>query len=118
AESRPESAPVASRPAPPRILFLTHSAGFKHDVVNRPAPDRLSIAEAALADAAAGEFDVVATQDCGAVTADSLAQFAAVVFYTTGELPISPAGRDALFEFVRSGGAFIGIHCATDTFYS
>ena len=29
----------------PRVLFLTHSAGFVHSVVRRPAPDQLAHAE-------------------------------------------------------------------------
>ena len=33
------------------------------------------------------------------------------------ELPIDDANRAALMEWVRAGGAFVGIHCATDTWY-
>lgn len=98
----------------PRVLFLTHSAGFVHDVVKRKAPDRLSLAEEQLVAAAKGKFEIVATQDCGEITAERLQGYAAVAFYTTGELPID---ADALVAFVKSGGGFIGIHCATDTLY-
>src|SRR5262249_54007034 len=43
--------------------------------------------------------------------------FDLVFFYTTGELPFTPEQRDALFRFVRGGGAFAGSHCAADTWY-
>jgi type 1 glutamine amidotransferase len=104
----------ANRGGAPRVLFLTHSAGFVHDVVKRPAPDRLAAAEEALLQAARGRFEVVATQDCGEVTAEKLKGYSAVVFYTSGELPIDAA---ALLDYVRGGGGFVGIHCATDTLY-
>jgi type 1 glutamine amidotransferase len=40
------------------------------------------------------------------------------MFYTTGELPMSGAEKAALLNFVRSGGGFLGVHSATDTFYT
>jgi type 1 glutamine amidotransferase len=40
-----------------------------------------------------------------------------VVFYTTGELPMSDEQKAALMDFVRGGKGFAGIHSATDTFY-
>ncbi len=101
----------------PRVLFLTHSAGFVHSVVRRPAPDQLAHAERVLKEAAEGRLVVDCTQDCGAITAENLAGYDAVLFYTTGTLPISDEGKAALIDWVRAGGAFCGVHCATDTFY-
>ena len=94
-----------------RVLFLTHSAGYEHSVVKRDG-DSLSHAERLLTEEA--PFAVVATKDCSLINADDLAKYDAVVFYTTGELPIDSA---ALLEFVRAGGGFVGIHPATDTLY-
>ncbi|MCC6409423.1 MAG: ThuA domain-containing protein [Planctomycetes bacterium] len=106
------------KPAPlPKVLFLTHSAGFVHDVVKRPSPNELAIAERALIEAARGRYDVRCTQDCSEITAETLAGVQAVCFYTTGELPISEAGKSALMTWLQNGGAFVGLHCATDTFY-
>jgi type 1 glutamine amidotransferase len=99
----------------PAVLFLTHSAGFRHSVVTRKA-GQWAHAERHL-HAACGGFRVDATQDCGAITAENLAKYAAVVFYTTGELPITEANRKALLDYVKNGGGFVGIHPATDTFY-
>jgi type 1 glutamine amidotransferase len=41
----------------------------------------------------------------------------AVMFFTTGELPMSNAQQVAFLDFVRRGGGFLGVHSATDTFY-
>jgi type 1 glutamine amidotransferase len=108
-------------PAPqaelPDVLFLTHSAGFVHDVVKRPAPDARAPAEELFARFAEGRMRVTSTQDCGEITAASLARFDAVVFMTTGELPIAAEHRQAFMDWIARGGAFAGIHCATDTWY-
>jgi len=104
-------------PELPRVLFLTHSAGFVHDVVKRGDDDGLAVAERGLLGAAKGVLDVVASQDCAMLEPASLAGFDAVVLYTTGELPVPDATRAGLLDWVRGGGAFVGVHCATDTFY-
>ncbi len=101
----------------PRVLFFSHSAGFRHEVVTRPMPDRLSMAEEAAIGAYSSRYALTATQDVAAIAPEKLAGYAAVVFYTTGELPVPPEHRDALLAYVRRGGGFVGIHPATDTFY-
>jgi len=98
----------------PKVLFMTQSAGFHHQVVTRSPDGSLSFAERQLQAAAKGRFEVVATQDPGELTRDKLKAYRAVVFYTTGELPIDVA---ALTDFVKAGGGFAGIHSATDTLY-
>jgi type 1 glutamine amidotransferase len=99
----------------PRVVFLTHSAGFVHDVVKRPRPGIFAHAEERLIEAAHGRFDLLATQDPGVLTAEALAGVDALVMFTTGELPTDGAG--ALVDWVRAGGALIGVHAATDTWY-
>ena len=70
------SAPASSQePAAndvPRVLFLTHSAGYEHGVVKRPSPDELSHAEASLI-AAARAGRRVSTGMFSAVSPDGLA---------------------------------------------
>jgi uncharacterized protein len=104
--------PTAPASAPARhVLYLTYSAGFVHDV--------LPLSEQTLRDigTTSGAFDATATKDCSLVSADSLKTYDAVIFFTTGELPMSDAQKQALLDFVRSGKGFVGIHSATDTFY-
>lgn len=66
-------------------------------------------------------YDVVCTKD-GSVFEGDLSQYAAFVFYTSGELdhpggkvgaPMSPKGMQKFFEAIRSGTGFLGIHSAT-----
>lgn len=114
------SAAAATRSAqPPRILVYTVSAGYEHEVAHRPAPDELCLVEAALVarGRATGLYEAVPSRDAASFEAPALAGFDGVFFYTTGELPLSAAQRDALFAWIARGGAFIGSHCATDTFY-
>jgi uncharacterized protein len=95
----------------PRILYLTHSAGFKHDVLPTSEQIMKELGKTS------GAFEATVTQDCSLISEASLKQYAAVVFFTTGELPLDDAQKKAFIEFVRSGRGFVGIHSATDTFY-
>ena len=97
--------------ARPNVLYLTHSAGFKHDVL--PLSQRIlkEIGERT------GAFETTATDDCSLLSREQLKKYDAVVFYTTGELPISDEQKSAFLDFIRSGKGFVGIHSATDTFY-
>jgi type 1 glutamine amidotransferase len=94
-----------------KVLYLTHSAGFKHEVLPLSEQIFKQIGERS------GAFEVTATQDCSVLSRDGLKPYDAVVFYTTGELPISDAQKAAFLDFIRSGKGFVGIHSATDTFY-
>jgi hypothetical protein len=110
-------------PAPARLLMVTYSAGYQHDVVRRPAIGELSIAERMVADlgrrSASFEVSHVSSRDeLARLTATSVRAYRAMLFFTTGELPIPAAVRAAMFESVRDGAGFIGVHSATDTWYA
>jgi uncharacterized protein len=97
---------------PGRILYFTYSAGYRHEVIP------LSKAILAQLGRNSGSFEVTATEDTSEFSTENLKRYAAVMFYTTGEVPMSSAEKTALLDFVRSGGGFLGVHSATDTFYS
>jgi uncharacterized protein len=94
-----------------RILYFTHSAGYRHDVLPLSGSILRDLGENS------GSFQITATEDISALTAENLRRFAAIMFYTTGELPVNDGQKTALLDFVRSGGGFLGVHSATDTFY-
>ena len=95
---------------PVRVLFLTHSAGFEHDV--------LPVAARTMKEVGPDYgIETTVTDDVAWLTADKLQDFDVLLFYTTGELPVSEAQKQALLDFVRDGGGFAGVHSATDTFY-
>ena len=101
----------AQRP-PARILYFTYSAGYRHDVIP------LSRAVLMQLGSSSGAFEVTATEDTSEFSSENLDRYAAVMFYTSGELPLSHAPKTALLSFVRSGRGFLGVHSATDTFYT
>ena len=62
-------------------------------------------------------FEVVTAEDVAVFSAENLRRYGAVMFFTTGELPVNDIQKQALIDFVRDGGGFLGVHSATDTFY-
>jgi type 1 glutamine amidotransferase len=100
-----------ANPVRPSVLYLTHSAGFKHDVLPLSRQILVEIGERT------GAFEVTATDDCSLLSREGLKKYDAVVFYTTGELPISDEQKTALLDFIKSGKGLVGIHSAVDTFY-
>jgi uncharacterized protein len=94
-----------------RLLYLTLSAGFKHDTV---APSRDIVKEIG---EKSGAFETTLADDVSGFTAENLKNYDAVMFYTTGELPMTEAQKTAFVNFIKSGHGFVGVHSATDTFY-
>lgn len=104
----------------PKILFLTHSQGFKHS--------SLETAEGVFKEIGknSGAYEGVTLEgfkqnqtaiDLSMITPAYLNEFAAVMFFTTGELPFTDEQKQALIDFIQNGKAWIGAHSAADTFY-
>jgi type 1 glutamine amidotransferase len=95
---------------PKRVLYLTHSAGFRHDC--------LPVSQQVMADVAArtGKLEITATEDLNAL--NDLPSYSAVVFFTSGELALTDGQKQAFLNFIRNGGGFAGFHSATDTLYT
>jgi type 1 glutamine amidotransferase len=98
--------------SPERVLYFTYSAGYRHDVIPLSSAILMQLGRNS------GAFEVIATDDTSEFSTENLERYAAVMFYTTGEIPMSNAQKAALLDFVRGGGGFLGIHSATDTFYA
>ena len=101
-----------------KILYITQSKGFKHGSVDRKkdaplAPSEISVTEIGKE---SGLFEVECTQDAAVLTPEKLKELDAVMFYTTGGLPISPENFAAYEEWLKSGKAMMGVHSSTDTF--
>ena len=93
-----------------RILIFTRTAGYRHDSI--------PTAVATLRKLAAQEgFAADHSEDAGDITTANLARYRTVVFAsTTGDI-LDDAQQQALQEFVRHGGGFVGVHAAADTEY-
>lgn len=101
-----------------RILVHVDSRGYEHAVAK--ANDAgLSLVERSWMEWASADIRFSVTIDRGyeLFSDKGLAEFDAVFFYTTGELPMDEGQKKALLNFVREGGTFVGSHCASDTFY-
>ena len=110
--ARAEGADAAVRPAQaglPRILVFSRTCGFRHKSI----PDGI----AALREIGAGRWDMDATEDAAAFTADNLARYRAVVFLSTTGNVLDAAQQGAFESYVRGGGGWAGIHAAADTEY-
>lgn len=114
--SAPNAQPAAAASgngadAPRKVLYFTLAVGYKHEVV--PESERIlrELGERS------GRFEVTVSQDPSLLNAGELSKYDALVFYTTGELPIDARQKQDLLDFVESGKGFVGVHSASDTFY-
>ena len=114
--------------APPRkILFFTKSSGYEHSTISWKK-GKPSFAEKVLLDLGKKNgWKFTFSKDGSLFSPKYLAQFDTVMFYTTGDLcsrgtdgnpPMSTAGKQALFDYVKSGRGFVGTHSASDTFHT
>jgi hypothetical protein len=107
---------------PPRLLFVTKSFGFKHDVVNRKS-NSLSMAEQTVVDwgVSSNLFRADCSQDAAKdLTKEILQNYDVVMFYTTGprnKWPLDDSALEYLFNdwVEQKGHGFIGVHSAADT---
>lgn len=95
--------------ADPVVLYVTESAGYEHSVL----PHSVEILSAV---GSQRGFHVEPIADASTAV-DGLEGCAGLVFYTSGELDLSGPQKQRLLQFVSEGGAFVGFHSATDTFY-
>ena len=92
------------------VLVFSKTAGYRHDSI--PAG-----VEALRAIGDQDGFRVDATEDDKAFNDANLARYREVIFLsTTGEV-LDADGRAAFERYIQHGGAFVGIHAATDTGY-
>jgi hypothetical protein len=108
------------------VLVFTKSSGWEHDVVKR-VDGKPSLVDDSVT--ALGEklgFHVGVTKDGRIFETDKFHEYAAVVFFTTGDLttlgtdgkpPMSPAGKQKLLDAIHKGMGFAGVHAASDTFH-
>ena len=66
-----------------------------------------------------GAYDAVFSDDMNMFDAKKLAEFDAILFNNTTYLDFNePGSRQALMDFVNGGKGIIGLHAATDNFYT
>jgi type 1 glutamine amidotransferase len=96
---------------PKRILYITHSAGYRHDSLPVSADVMRSVASAS------GKLEVTATEDVSLLNAATLRSYDAVFFFTSGDLSHERSTEARAVGIRPQWQGFAGAHSATDTFY-
>src|SRR6266852_2321540 len=109
------------------VLVFTKSSGFEHAVVKR-VDGKPSLVDDTINELGNKHgFSAVVTKDGRIFDSKEFHSYAAVVFFTTGDLttmgtdgkpPMSPKGKQTLMDAVRDGIGFVGVHAASDTFHT
>jgi hypothetical protein len=109
------------------VLVFTKSSGFEHDVV-KLKDGKPSIVDNAVTNLGQKHgFDVTASKDGTIFDSAEFHKYAAVVFFTTGDLtttgtdknpPMSAAGKQRFLDAIHGGMGFVGVHAASDTFHT
>jgi type 1 glutamine amidotransferase len=130
------AAPVKG-PKTKKLLLVTDSGGFVHDSVGLAEQILKDIGPANGIEVTCYRYTrdpndsgfekycenfrkatgvTVTKNECGRVNKETLKNFDAVLFFTTGN-PLNKEELNDLENWVKEGGAFAGTHCATDTLY-
>ena len=109
------------------VLVFTKSSGFEHAVVKR-VDGKPSLVDDTINELGNKHgFSAVVTKDGRIFDSKEFHSYAAVVFFTTGDLttmgtdgkpPMSPRGKRTLLDAVLDGMGFVGVHAASDTFHT
>lgn len=96
-----------------RLMFVNLSMGFRHSTTATAAD-----AVIRLGWRSNPRFLTTVTEDTDLIVPEILRRYDAIMFYTTGELPMNETQKQAFLNFIREGKGFVGVHSSTDTFYN
>jgi len=109
------------------VLVFTKSSGFEHDVVKRVGGKPSIVENVVITLGKKHGFGVNTSKDGRVFDSPDFHQYAAVLFFTTGDLttsgtdknpPMSAQGKQTLLSAIDGGMGFVGIHAASDTFHT
>lgn len=98
------------RSGKPRVLVFSKTAGYHHESI----PEGLTAIQKLGAE---NNFDVDTTTNPAWFNEDSLRNYSAVVFLSTTGDVLNHYQENDFERYIQAGGAFVGIHAATDTEY-
>ena len=118
---------LTTQAAPLRVLFFSKSSGWEHSAIKQDN-GRLGYAENVLAKLGPkSDIEFTFSKDGSLFSPAYLAQFDALVFFTSGDLTsigtdrnpgITGTGLEAFYNYISSGGGFLGVHSTSDTFHT
>ncbi|WP_323134765.1 ThuA domain-containing protein [Pontibacter kalidii] len=91
-----------------KILVFSKTTGFRHKSIPAGKAALLQLGKE-------HKVAVDTTENAAVFTADSLAQYAVVVFLNTTKDVLDAEQQAAFEKYIQSGGGFAGVHAATDT---
>ena len=109
-----------------QVLVFTKSSGWEHDVVKRIDGKPSIVDEAVTELGNRHRYKVGVTKDGRVFDSKEFHSYAAVVFFTTGDLttlgtdgkpPMTAKGKQNLLDAIKGGMGFVGAHAASDTFH-
>ncbi len=113
--------------APLRVLFFSKSSGWEHSAIKQDNGN-LGYAEKVLAKLGPkNDIEFTFSKDGSLFSPAYLAQFDALVFFTSGDLTsigtdrqpgITGTGLDAFYNYIANGGGFLGVHSTSDTLHT
>jgi len=96
-----------------KLLVFTLCRGYKHSSIPYATKALQLMGEKT------GAFEVIQSRDVSVLQRDSLRQFDAICLNNTTRLEFEEPGlREGLIDFVKSGKGIVGIHAASDAFYT
>jgi type 1 glutamine amidotransferase len=102
-----------ARPAMPRrVLIFYRTEGYVHSSIPYANQALKGLGEIT------GAYWADISEDLGVFSQAALAPYDAIVFNNTTHLSLSPGERAALLAFVNAGKGVVGIHAASDSFYT
>jgi type 1 glutamine amidotransferase len=93
-----------------RILVFTQTNGYRHQSIEKGVATLRVLAESA-------GLSLDQTEDSLQFNPKNLSRYGLVIFLSTTGDVLGPEQEEAFRGFIRGGGAFMGIHAATDTEY-
>jgi type 1 glutamine amidotransferase len=106
-------AKARARPAAPRrVLVFYRTQGYVHAAVPYANEALKLLGEVT------GAYQAEFSDDVALLSPAALARFDAIVLNNATHLSLSPNERAALLAFVRGGEGLVGIHAASDSFYT
>ncbi|MDX3234461.1 ThuA domain-containing protein [Streptomyces sp. ME03-5709C] len=105
-----EISDVPADRAAKRVLVFSRTAGFRHDSIPTGVATLKELG-------ATANITVDSTEEPRQFTSNNLARYDAVVFMSTTGDVLNAEQQQAFENYVKGGGAYMGIHAAADTEY-
>jgi type 1 glutamine amidotransferase len=94
--------------AEPALLVFTKTVEYRHESIPAGVQMLRELGED-------NGFDVEHTEDSAVFERESLAGYAAIVFLSTTGDVLDAQQQEGFDQYIRNGGAYVGIHAAADT---